>query len=237
MDNEMFINLLKTHDIVLTEKQVNQFAVYYELLVEWNKKVNLTAITEKGDVYLKHFYDSISPAFYFPFKKGMSICDIGAGAGFPSIPIQIVYPDVHIIIVDSLKKRIAFLEELKESLHLENIDFIHGRAEDIGQHMEYREGFDVVTARAVARMAVLAEYCLPLCKIGGSFLALKGANASDEAKEAEKAIKLLGGKKVDQYTFHLPEEASERSIYNIKKVTKTPKRYPRKAGVPAKAPI
>src|SRR5690625_3521287 len=155
----------------LKEMQREQFQKYYELLVEWNKKVNLTAITDKKDVYLKHFYDSISPSFYFDFTKKVNLCDIGAGAGFPSIPLNICFPNLHITIVDSLKKRINFLSHLIESLQLPNVHLVHSRAEDFGRDKRYREYFDIVSARAVARMSVLSEYCIPLCKIGGTFIA------------------------------------------------------------------
>ncbi len=237
MDEKKFTEVLAKNNLRISEQELNQFKEYYKLLVDWNEKVNLTAITEKDDVFLKHFYDSITASFYFSFEDVKSVCDIGAGAGFPSIPLKICYPHLKITIVDSLKKRINFLEQLKETLQLDHVDIIHSRAEDIGQNKKYRENFDVVTARAVARMSVLSEYCLPLCKVGGTFIALKGANSNEELVDAEKAVKTLGGEVVNNNTFSLPIENSERSIIVIKKIKKTAKTYPRKAGTPAKDPI
>lgn len=237
MDEKKFTEVLAKNNLRISEQQLNQFNEYYKLLVEWNEKVNLTAITEKDDVFLKHFYDSITASFYFSFEDVKSVCDIGAGAGFPSIPLKICYPHLKITIVDSLKKRINFLEQLKETLQLDHVDIIHSRAEDIGQNKKYRENFDVVTARAVARLSVLSEYCLPLCKVDGTFIALKGANSNEELVDAKKAVKTLGGEVVNNNTFSLPIENSERSIIVIKKIKKTAKTYPRKAGTPAKDPI
>lgn len=237
MDEKLFVKTLQERGVSLTDSQLQQFEQYYDVLVEWNKKVNLTAITEKEEVYLKHFFDSITPSFYDDFKEVKTICDIGAGAGFPSIPLKICYPHLHITIVDSLKKRIHFLAELIDLLELDHVQLVHGRAEDIGQLSEHRAHYDLVTARAVARMSVLSEYCLPLCKKGGTFLALKGASSEKELVDAKKAIKVLGGELVTDHTFLLPIEESERSIVVTKKVKNTPKKYPRKAGMPAKSPI
>lgn len=237
MDEQAFVETLKQHHIALNENQIKQFNTYFELLIEWNNNINLTAITEKNEVYLKHFYDSISPSFYFDFQNVISLCDVGAGAGFPSIPLKICFPHLHITIVDSLKKRIDFLEKLTSTLQLDHIHLVHSRAEDFGQQKEYRENYDVVTARAVARMSVLAEYCLPLNKIGGTFIALKGSNVEDELLDSQKAIRVLGGELLKNNLFHLPIENSVRSIVTIKKIKKTNKKYPRKAGTPAKNPI
>src|SRR5690606_11900683 len=169
---------------------LNQFERYYELLIERNEKVNLTAITDKEEVYLKHFYDSITAAFYYSFQEGesLSICDVGAGAGFPSFPLKIVFPNLKVTIVDSLKKRINFLETVSRELQFENVHLFHDRAEIFGQNVEHREKYDIVTARAVARTSVLAEFCLPLTKVNGTFLALKGASGLDELDEGKKAI-------------------------------------------------
>ncbi|MEI3611109.1 16S rRNA (guanine(527)-N(7))-methyltransferase RsmG [Pseudogracilibacillus sp. SO30301A] len=237
MDEKKFMEVLAKKNLRISDQQLNQFKEYYQLLVEWNGKVNLTAITEKGEVFLKHFYDSLTASFYYSFKDVNSVCDIGAGAGFPSIPLKICYPHLKVTIVDSLNKRINFLKQLKETLQLDHVDIIHSRAEDIGQNKKYRENFDVVTARAVARLSVLSEYCLPLCKVGGAFIALKGANSNEELVEAKKALKILGGEVVKNNTFSLPIENSERSIIVINKIKKTAKMYPRKAGTPAKDPI
>lgn len=237
MNIEEFIKELKAQNIEINEYQLNQFDKYYNLLVEWNKKMNLTAITEKEDVYLKHFFDSISSSFHFDFTQIESVCDVGAGAGFPSIPLKICYPHLKITIVDSLNKRITFLENLAKELKLENVNFVHARAEDFGQNKAHRETYDLVTARAVARTNVLSEYCLPLCKIKGHFIAMKGALASEELQEANKAITILGGELKEELTFNLPHENSERSIIIIEKTKKTPKKYPRKPGTPQKLPL
>lgn len=237
MNEQQFVETVKKNGIELDNDQLKQFELYYELLIEWNNKVNLTAITKKSDVYLKHFYDSITPSFYFPFHDVVSLCDVGAGAGFPSIPLKICFPHLHITIVDSLKKRIHFLENVTATLQLTNVDLIHARAEDFGHQKKFRERFDVVTARAVARMSVLSEYCLPLSKVGGTFIALKGAHMEEELIESKKAISVLGGNLTNNETFHLPVENSVRSVVTIKKIKKTEKKYPRKAGTPAKSPI
>lgn len=237
MNEQQFIAALKEKGIELSEQQMEQFRKYFELLVEWNEKMNLTAITDLEGVYLKHFYDSISASFYFDFTKVESVCDVGAGAGFPSIPIKICFPHLHVTIVDSLNKRITFLNHLSEQLGLEHVAFVHSRAEEFGQNAAYREKFDVVTARAVARLSVLSELCIPLAKEGGYFVALKAAAGAEEMKDAAKAITTLGGKLKEEFAFHLPVEESERTLYVFDKVKATPKKYPRKPGVPNKTPI
>ena len=237
MNEQQFIEALKEKGIVLTDTQIAQFKKYFELLVEWNEKMNLTAITDLEGVYLKHFYDSISASFYFDFTKVTTVCDVGAGAGFPSIPIKICFPHLHVTIVDSLNKRITFLNYLSEQLNLENVHFVHARAEEFGQNVKYREQFDVVTARAVARLSVLSELCIPLAKKGGYFVALKAAAGPDELKDAKKAIATLGVELKEEFSFVLPVEESERTLYVFDKVKNTPKKYPRKPGVPNKTPI
>jgi 16S rRNA (guanine527-N7)-methyltransferase len=237
MDPSVFQDSLEKQGINLTNEQMEQFNIYYHLLVEWNEKINLTAITEEKEVYLKHFYDSITPAFYSDFTKKETLCDVGAGAGFPSIPLKICFPHLKVTIVDSLKKRIGFLNELATALNLEGVAFYHDRAETFGKNSSFRESFDIVTARAVARMSVLSELCLPLVKKNGVFIALKGAQAEEELAIASNAIELFGGKTIREETFQLPKEDSERTIYWIEKVKKTPKKYPRKPGTPNKEPI
>lgn len=175
---------LKEHNIELTETQKQQFQTYYRLLVEWNEKMNLTSITDEHDVYLKHFYDSIAPSFYFDFNQPISICDVGAGAGFPSIPLKIMFPQLKVTIVDSLNKRIQFLNHLASELQLQDVSFIHDRAETFGKGV-YRESYDVVTARAVARLSVLSELCLPLVKKGGQFVALKSSKGEEELRRSK----------------------------------------------------
>lgn len=238
MTIEAFIQALSERGIILTPTQIQQFERYYELLIEWNDKINLTAITQKEEVYLKHFYDSLMALWLSPIKdEALTLCDVGAGAGFPSIPMKIVYPNLNITIVDSLNKRIQFLNVLVEELGLTNVKAIHARAEDIGQDKVYRESFDRVTARAVAALNVLGEYCLPLVKKGGYFIALKGQKAQEEIQEATKAIQVLGAKLEDVKTENLPIEESERTIITIKKTLNTPRKYPRNAGKPNKHPI
>ncbi|MBY7145154.1 16S rRNA (guanine(527)-N(7))-methyltransferase RsmG [Virgibacillus sp. NKC19-3] len=237
MNPQAFREALSEQGIVLNEYQMKQFAIYFQTLVEWNQKINLTSLTEEADVYLKHFYDSITLAFHYDFKEAISICDVGAGAGFPSIPLQICFPYLHVTIVDSLKKRITFLKHLAAQLELTNVQFHHDRAENFGKSRAFRETFDVVTARAVARMSVLSELCLPLVKRQGIFMAMKGSNIHEELEDGESAIRLLGGKIDKTHIFTLPQEDSERSIVMINKSGNTPKKYPRKAGTPNKEPI
>ena len=237
MNIEQFQTLLTEKGISLSQRQLEQYEEYYLTLVEWNEKMNLTAITDKEAVYLKHFFDSISAAFYFNFSKPLHICDVGAGAGFPSIPIKIAFPNLQITIVDSLNKRISFLENLASTLKLENVRFIHDRAETFGQNVNHREQYDVVMARAVARLSVLSELCIPLAKVGGTFIAMKAQHATEELEAAKKAIQVLGGKLESVQSFILPLEESERSLLFISKEKKTPKQYPRKPGTPNKTPI
>ena len=237
MDTRQFQTMLEEKGIVLSPQQLNQFELYYHILIDWNEKMNLTAITDKPEVYLKHFFDSISPAFYYDFTQITSICDVGAGAGFPSIPLKICFPHLKLSIVDSLQKRITFLNHLASQLELQDVAFYHDRAETFGRKEGIRESFDVVIARAVARMAVLSELCLPLAKVNGTFIAMKAAAAQEELEQGKTAIKVLGGEidRIEQFT--LPIEQSERTIVFIEKKRKTSKKYPRKPGMPNKLPI
>ncbi|MBL7573986.1 16S rRNA (guanine(527)-N(7))-methyltransferase RsmG [Staphylococcus saccharolyticus] len=236
MSIEWLSDKLSDHGIELTEKQKEQFQIYYQCLVEWKEKMNLTSITEEHDVYLKHFYDSIAPSFYFDCSGPIIICDVGAGAGFPSIPLKIVYPELKVTIVDSLNKRIQFLNHLAAELGLQNVSFVHDRAESFGKGI-YRESYDIVTARAVARLTVLSELCLPLVKKGGQFIALKSSKGEEELQEAEFAISILGGSVKESYSFELPEGAGERQMIIIDKRRQTSKKYPRKPGTPNKSPL
>lgn len=233
-----FINALKDQGIELSEKQIGQFNTYYKRLVEWNEKINLTAVTEQEEVYLKHFYDSITPLFYADIEEGASLCDVGAGAGFPSIPMKIIRPDLKITIVDSLNKRINFLNELTAALGLDKIRLVHDRAETFGNHKaDARHMFDVVTARAVAQLNVLSELCLPLVRTGGQFIVMKGKKAQQELDESKFALDLLGGELTKVHQLSLPKEESDRYIMIIDKKRKTPKKYPRKPGTPNKSPL
>jgi len=237
MNKEQFISLLEEKGISLSSQQLSQFDTYYKLLVEWNEKMNLTAITDEEEVYLKHFYDSITASFYVDLNQELSLCDVGAGAGFPSIPLKICFPKLKVTIVDSLNKRITFLQNLANELGLKNVHFVHDRAETFGKNADYREKFDLVTARAVARLSVLSELCLPLVKEGGMFVPMKAAAASEELEKGKKALQILGGKLEKVHSFSLPLEESERNILIINKIKSTPKKYPRKPGTPNKQPL
>lgn len=223
MSKEEFIKLLRSKGIILSNEQAEQFQQYFKILVEWNKKMNLTAITDEKEVYLKHFYDSLTIAFDFKFNQ-QNIVDVGAGAGFPSIPLKIVYPDLKVTIVDSLTKRITFLNHLFKELGLTNCIAVSTRAED--HALENRGKYDIVMARAVAKLNILDELCLPLVKIDGYFLALKGLKAEEELKEAKKGIGILGGKVEKVVDFRLAND-NHRSNIVIKKVKSTPMKFPR----------
>lgn len=231
---------LADQGIVLSGWQQEQFAVYYRLLVTTNRQVNLTALTAESDVYLKHFYDSLMPSLVLQQiqQEPLTICDVGAGAGFPSIPLKIAFPQLRITIVDSLNKRINFLRELVGALNLSNVELHHARAEEFGaRQSEFREQFNIVTARAVASLDVLSELCLPLTKVGGKFVALKAQKAPEEIAAATSAIKVLGGQVSADQTMILPETNDVRHVIVIDKTTATPAKYPRKPGTPNKKPL
>lgn len=234
--NKDFNNLLEPYNLSCSDKQLEQFNMYFELLIDSNKRTNLTTITNKKEVIVKHFYDSIAPAFYFNFTE-QRIIDVGAGAGFPSIPLKIMFPDLKITLLDSLGKRISFLRLVTESLILENVTFVHGRAEELGKKKEHREAYDIALSRAVARLNVLCELCLPFVKKDGLMIALKGAKAQEEIFEAKGALKTLGGNLHKEHSFRLPYENGERTIILVKKIKETPKGYPRRPGDPNRQPI
>ena len=237
MTPQEFYQLLTQQGIELTDRQKNQFERYFELLVEWNEKINLTAITEKNEVYLKHFYDSIAPVLQGLIdNQELKLLDIGAGAGFPSLPMKIICPQLDVTIIDSLNKRINFLKLLAEELGLDKVHFYHGRAEDFAQDKDFRAQFDLVTARAVARMQVLSELTIPYLKVGGKLLALKAANAPEELNEAKNALNLLFSKVQDNLSYALPN-GDPRFITVVEKKKETPNKYPRKAGMPNKRPL
>jgi 16S rRNA (guanine527-N7)-methyltransferase len=239
MKPEEFYQLLENQGFPLSQKQKNQFAQYFSLLVEWNEKMNLTAITGRNEVYLKHFYDSLGPVLLGKIAKddARSLVDVGAGAGFPSIPMKILVPGLQVTIVDSLNKRLTFLNELASKLELDNVSFHHARAEDFGQDKKHREQYEIVTARAVARLNVLAELCLPLAKKEGVFLALKASQSEEEVAEAKKAIAILGGKLIEEIKYELPKTYDPRFLVVIDKKKETPNKYPRKSGIPNKKPL
>ena len=237
MKPETFYNLLAEQNLPLSDQQKKQFECYFELLVEWNEKINLTAITDKEEVYLKHFYDSIAPIpqGLIP-NENIKLLDIGAGAGFPSLPMKILYPQLDVTIIDSLNKRINFLQLLAQELDLDGVHFYHGRAEDLAQDKNFRAQYDFVTARAVARMQVLSELTIPYLKVGGKLLALKASNAPEELLEAKNALNLLFSKVEDNLSYVLPN-GDPRYITVVEKKKETPNKYPRKAGMPNKRPL
>lgn len=234
---QQFVELLQKEGLTLSDRQLEQFELYYKELVEWNEKMNLTAITDRDQVYLKHFYDSLTLSFHVVMTDVETMADIGAGAGFPSIPVKIAYPHLKLTIVDSLNKRIHFLQHLVEVLGLEHVQCVHARAEEAGRKAELRDRFDMVSARAVARLNVLNELCLPFAKQGGAFAAMKGSQSAEELSEAQASIQLLNAKLEKVATFELPVEQSERNIIVMRKIGGTPGKYPRKPGTPAKEPI
>lgn len=232
-----FYQYLAEQGFTLSDLQKNQFKRYFELLIEWNKKINLTAITEKEEVYLKHFYDSLAPVLQGHIKnEPVRLLDIGAGAGFPSLPMKILCPELEVTIIDSLNKRINFLTLLAGELGLDKVHFYHGRAEDFGQDKTFRATFDIVTARAVARMQVLSELTIPFLTIGGRLIALKAAAADEELADAKNALALLFAKVVLTYNYQLPN-GDARNLTIVEKKKETPNKYPRKAGLPNKKPL
>ena len=234
-----FEKYLEQFQITLNDKQKEQFLKYYELLVEWNGFMNLTAITEFDDVMKKHFADSLSivKAFSKIRTEKLKVIDIGTGAGFPGIPLKIVFPQIELTLLDSLQKRLKFLQEVIDQLELGEMELIHGRAEDFCKPSMKREQYDLCVSRAVANLATLSELCLPYVKVGGKFIPYKSEKAEEEVREAQKAITLLGGEVKEQIGFELPESNIGRTLVVIEKKNITPKKFPRKAGMPAKEPI
>lgn len=239
MDNTeaQFTALLQERGITLSAEQLKQFDLYYEELVSWNEKMNLTGITEREQVYTKHFYDSISLAFFLNMDEIKNLADIGSGAGFPGIPLKICFPHLKLTIVDSLNKRISFLQHICTTLKLTDVQLIHGRAEDIARQYTHRDAYDLVTARAVARQSLLNEFCLPFTRKDGVFAAMKGSDPSEELAEAKYSLKELRAELSKVESFSLPVEESARHIVLIRKTGATPAKYPRKAGIPAKTPL
>lgn len=235
MIKNLLQNYIKDYKITLTENQYEQFQKYFELLAEWNEKMNLTAITDESGVALKHFTDSLSLLNFVDIPQNSSLADVGTGAGFPGVVLKIARPNIKLTLIDSLNKRLVFLGEVCAQLGIE-AELIHSRAEDGARDEKLRESFDFVASRAVARMNVLSEYCLPYVKVGGAFCAMKGAQANEEFKESLNAINTLGGKLENKYFFELPENGGERAIAVVRKVKNTPQKYPRQSGkIKAKA--
>ena len=233
--NEKLLEKASVLGVRFSVEQMEQFYKYMNLLIEWNEKMNLTAIIEPSEIILKHFIDSIT--ILKDIKDGSTVVDVGTGAGFPGIPLSIMNPTLKITLVDSLNKRLIFLQEVIKELNLKNVELIHARAEEFGRNKKYREKFDIATSRAVANLATLSEYLLPLVKINGQAISMKAGNASQEIEEAQKAIKTLGGhiNRIDE--FYLPQTDIARTIIIIDKIKETPNQYPRKAGTPSKEPI
>jgi 16S rRNA (guanine527-N7)-methyltransferase len=234
---QQFLRRLTGLGITLTDSQSDQFEAYYRLLVEWNEKMNLTGITEREQVYEKHFYDSLTAAHAADFAAAASLSDIGSGAGFPSLPLKIVFPHLQVTIIDALAKRIRFLEEVVNILELKDVRCIHARAEETARSSEHRDYYDIVTARAVARLSVLNELCLPFVRIGGVFIAMKGSDVEHEIEESRFSAERLNGSIRDVIHLQLPGEGSERHLIRIVKTGPTPKAYPRKPGIPLKEPL
>lgn len=238
MDNrEMLKKGLEDLGIDVKDKMLEDFRIYREILVDWNQKMNLTGIEEEKEVYIKHFLDSISSTKNGYIKDGVSIIDVGTGAGFPGLPLKICLNNVKLTLLDSLNKRINFLQEVSNNLEIEDIKFIHGRAEDFGKDEAYRQKYDVATARAVAGLPVLMEFCVPFVKVGGYFVCLKGPNANLELEESKAAMEVLGIEFVEKIDIELPESDLKHNILVFKKIKNTPEKYPRKAGKPLKNPI
>lgn len=227
----------KEYGLELTSDQISAFNRYYELLVEWNEKINLTAITEPREVAIKHIVDSLSCYQKELFTGQISLIDVGTGAGFPGLPLKIFCPELKLTLLDSLNKRVKFLQLVVDELGLKDVEVIHARSEEAARNKKYREQFDLATARAVARLPIICEYCLPFVKQGGTFIALKGRQYEEEIQDAQKAFSVLGGKLVKSMPVKLPELEDKRAVVYIKKEKATPKVYPRKAGTPERNPI
>ncbi|OOB77138.1 MAG: 16S rRNA methyltransferase G [Epulopiscium sp. Nuni2H_MBin001] len=227
----------KQLNIMLTNKQVDQLLLYKDILIEWNKKINLTAITKEEEIITKHFLDSMTVNNAINIKNINTVIDIGTGAGFPGMVLKIVFEDLQITLVDSLKKRVVFLEEVIKELGLKNIYCVQARAEDLAQDKNYREKFDIATSRAVANLSTLSEYVLPFVKVGGYFIALKGQKLDEELKLGDKSIKLLGGEIAGVIEANVPLAELNHTILVVKKIASTNKKYPRKAGEPSKNPL
>jgi len=222
-------------EIELTIEQQNAFTIYKEMLKEWNKKINITAITDDEEIDIKHFLDSLTLSKYFSGNK--KAIDVGTGGGFPGLPLKIYNNKLDITLLDSLNKRIKFLDEVIDALRLNNVETIHGRAEELSRSIKYREKFDICVSRAVASLDTLSEYCLPFVKVGGYFISMKGSNVDEELKEAENGIKILGGKVVKKELMTIPKSDIVHALIIIEKVKETPTKYPRAGGKPKNKPL
>lgn len=234
---DILVKALDSLNLVLEESQLDQLVQYYELLIEWNKVMNLTGITEYEEVVKKHFIDSLALIRVVDLSKELYVLDMGTGAGFPGIPLKIAFPNLNMVLLDSLNKRIKFLSEVILQLGLTKIEAIHGRAEEYAKKAEYRENFDVCVSRAVANLATLSEYCIPYVKIGGMFVPYKSGNIKEELMQSKGAIGILGGKVKKVEEFMLPDSDISRSFILIKKEKSTQKKFPRGGGKPSKEPL
>lgn len=232
-----FIQGAASVGVKVSHEQASLFGKYLNLLLDWNQKINLTAITDPEEVVVKHFIDSVVLVPYLNKYSSLSVLDVGTGAGFPGIPLKIVLPEINVVLLDSLNKRVLFLENVIKELDLRDISAVHGRAEDFGKQPGYREAFDIVTSRAVAKLSVLSELCMPFVKVGGKFVSYKGAKAEEEIKEAKNAVNILGGVVSDLTEISLPGMEDKRALVFIEKKKATPEKYPRKAGTPEKKPL
>lgn len=230
----LLIDGCKEIGIDITDDQINQFEKYYSMIIDWNSKINLTAITDEKEFIIKHILDSLLVVRAINFKDINNIIDIGTGAGFPGIPLKIIFEDISFTLLDSLKKRINFLKLVCEELDLKNINCIHGRAEDYGNNPQYRETYDLCVSRAVSNLAVLSEYCIPFIKINGNFISYKSSNSNTEIEESKRAIQILGGKISNISSYKLPNSIIDRTFVNVVKISITDEKYPRKAGKPLK---
>lgn len=236
-NTDQFEKDLNAFGICLSGKQIEQFLLYYEMLVDWNQKMNLTAITDYADVMKKHFVDSLSLVKACDLTKELSVIDVGTGAGFPGMALKIAFPDLKVTLLDSLNKRIHFLNEVISKLELQGVETVHGRAEDYAKQGMLRESFDLCVSRAVANLSTLSEYCLPYVNVGGLFVSYKSEKISEELMSADRAISLLGGKVESQVDFILPDSDISRNFVLIRKYKNTPSGYPRKAGFPDRKPL
>lgn len=230
-------NLFSTMNLNLNETQIEQYNKYTDLLIDYNSKVNLTSILDPDEINLKHYLDSVLPVLSGYFKDDMSVIDVGCGAGFPSVPLKIYMPSLKFTLLDSLNKRINFLNILKDELGLSNVQTVHSRAEDAGHNADFREKYDICVARAVASLNVLMEYCTPFVKEGGCFIALKGKDGDNELENSKNAMKILNVELLEKFEYILPGTDNQRKIYVFKKTSQTPKKYPRQAGKPTKNPL
>lgn len=236
-ERKLFIDEIKNINISLSEKQVNQFNEYIDILLEWNEHINLTAITNVNEILMKHFYDSLVFSQFITLDNDISIMDVGTGAGFPGVPLKIVFPDIRLTLLDSLRKRTDFLQFLCKKLSLDSVTILNGRAEKFGREALHRDQYHYVVSRAVAPLRILSEFCLPFVKNNGLFISFKGPDIDTELQDALHAIDVLGGKVEDIKSITLPYQNDKRTLIMIRKVNMTPEKFPRREGIPAKRPL